>query len=485
MPAPPLLQLSALQLGRRVRRGELSAVDVLDAHIQRIREINPICNALVADRFSAARADAQAVDRRTAAGEAVGPLAGVPFTVKEMIAAAGMPHTFGCTNRAGRSSSSDATVVARLRAAGAILLGVTNVPEWGMWPETYNRVYGRTRNPHDPRRTPGGSSGGEAAIVAAGGSAFGVGTDIGGSVRMPAAFCGVYAHKPSHGLLPLTGAFPVYAGSDGDMRAPYLTIGPFARSVADLYTLLCVMKGRDAIDPNARELYLGAYDDVSWRGRRVLLLPAPRIRRAYHTTPPLRDAVIRAGRLLAARGADVRDAPADLLRDAGDAWFAALQSVGGPSFAELLGDGRRVRLFTELCAAAVGRPRYSWTALFFLAGEVLGRKGERGLERALGRLAAMAHRVAALIGEDGVLILPVHPRVAPHHDTAVLRPFDFLYTAALNALRMPATVVPTGFDADGLPLAVQIAAAHGRDHLTLAAAAAIEQDNAPWRPAGG
>jgi fatty acid amide hydrolase 2 len=485
MPASPLLQLSALQLGRRVCRGELSAVDVLDAHIRRIHEINPVCNALVADRFSAAGAEARTVDRRIAEGEDVGPLAGVPFTVKEMIAAAGMPHTFGCMNRAGRSSSADATVVARLRAAGAILLGVTNVPEWGMWPETYNSVYGRTRNPHDPRRTPGGSSGGEAAIVAAGGSAFGIGTDIGGSVRIPAAFCGVYAHKPSHGLLPLTGVFPVYADAAGDMRAPYLTIGPFARSVADLHTLLRVMKGDDAIDPNARELQLAAYDAVSWTGRRVLLLPAPRIRRAYRATPPLREAVARAGRLLAARGADVGDAPADLLRDAGDAWFAALQSLGGPSFAELLGDGRRVRLFTELCAAAVGRPRYSWTALFFLAGEVLERKDARGLERALGRLVAMAQRVAALLGDDGVLILPVHPRVAPRHGTAVLRPFDFLYTAALNALRLPATVVPMGFDADGLPLAVQIAAADGGDHLTLAAAAAIEQESAPWRAAGG
>jgi fatty acid amide hydrolase 2 len=484
MPDGGLLQISALQLARRIAARELSPLEAVDAHIHRIEEVNPRINAVVADRFSAARAEARA-QARHGAGGADRPLLGVPFTVKEMIAVEGMPHTFGCRTRRGRMAVADATAVARLRRAGGIVLGVTNVPEWGMWFESFNDIYGRTSNPYDTCRTCGGSSGGEGAIVGAGGAVFGLGTDIGGSVRMPAAFCGVYGHKPSHGLVPLTGTFPVYAnrGSGALMSAPWLTLGPLARSARDLDLLVRMMAGADGVDPNSRDVHLGSAGAVEWSGRRVLLLPAPRIRLARRTSPALRRAVQAAGRTLERLGASVDEAPDGLLHAAGDAWFAGLQSVGGPRFGELLGDGRRVHLLTEVAAAVLGRPRYSWPALYFLAGEVLGRKGARSLRRGLQERQRIADRMQTLIGDDGVLIAPVHPTVAPRHDTAVLHPFDFLYTAAFNALRMPATVAPAGCDDDGLPLAVQIAAADGRDHLTLAAAMALEDERGPWLPA--
>jgi fatty acid amide hydrolase 2 len=191
------LQISARKLAALIRSGDASSADVVNAHIARIEEVDGVVNALAADRFDAARREAAAADERLARGDACGPLHGVPFTVKEMIAVAGMPFTFGCRNRRNAVSPADAAVVARLRSAGAIVLGVTNVPEWGMWYETYNHVYGRTNNPHAPAHTAGGSSGGEAAVVGAGGSPFGVGADVGGSIRIPAAFCGVYGHKPT------------------------------------------------------------------------------------------------------------------------------------------------------------------------------------------------------------------------------------------------------------------------------------------------
>jgi fatty acid amide hydrolase 2 len=481
-----LLQISARCIADRVRRREIAAVEVVDAHIRRIEEVNPRINALVADRFAAARREAQAVDAMPAAAVAALSLPGVPFTVKEMIAAEGMPLTFGCRNRADRRATADATVVARLRAAGAILLGVTNVPEWGMWYETYNDVYGRTSNPYDVRRTAGGSSGGEAALVGAGGAAFGVGADIGGSIPMPAAFCGVYGHKPSAGLLPLTGQHPVYADVPDDellKTSPYLVTGPLARTAGDLALLVRIMAGPDGIDPNAEPLPLHDAARVDWRGRRVLLLPAPRIRLAGAASPVLRAAVLAAGRTLEARGAVVDEVPADLFRRAGDIWFAALQSVGGPSFAELVGGGTRIRVVRELAARLAGRSQYSWTALFFLLGEALGRRGARGMRSAQAEARRVAAEFERLVGDDGVLIMPVHPRPAPRHNAPVLRPFDFLYTAIFNALRMPATSVPAGFDERGLPLAVQIAAARGRDHLTLAAALALEETLGPWLPA--
>jgi fatty acid amide hydrolase 2 len=481
-----MLDAPAVEIAARVHAGEWSARDVVDAHIARIRAVNPLINAVVAERFEAARREARAADEASASARAGHTLLGVPFTVKEMIQLEGMPVTFGCANRQGRRADSDATVVARLRAAGAIPLGVTNVPEWGMWPETYNVVYGRTCNPWDVRRTPGGSSGGEGAIVASGGSAFGIGSDIGGSVRMPAAFCGVYGHKPTHGLLPLTGHHPVYDSREDlppARSAPYVTIGLLARSARDLMPLLRVMAGPDGIDPNSEQIRLGDSGAVDWRGRRVVLLPAPRIRLARRAAGELVGAVRRVGDLLRARGAHVEDAPAEIFRHAADAWSAALQSAAARTFADVLGDGARVRLIREVVSTALGRGRYSWPALFVCIGERIGRKDEAALARALAELQRIDAQFTQLVGDDGVLVAPAHPRPAPRHNEPVLFPFDFLYTAVLNALRVPATAVPVGTSARGLPLAVQITARRGNDHLTIAAAQVVEETVGRGRPA--
>jgi fatty acid amide hydrolase 2 len=481
-----LLQASAIDLAASIRRGELSPVELVEAHIARVEAVNPHLCALVADRFVEARAEAAEAERALRVGSEYRPLLGVPFTVKEMVALRGMPLTFGSVTRRGRVAVNDATVVARLRAAGAIPLGVTNVPEWGMWFESYNSVYGRTNNPYDVRRTPGGSSGGEGALVGAGASPFGVGSDIGGSVRMPAAFCGTFGHKPSHGLLPLTGHHPVYAdGSDAELakHAPHLVVGLLTRSARDLMPLLRVAAGPDGVDPNADALPLRDAGAVEWRGRRVVLLRDPRIRNARRASIALRDAVNAAGHTLGGLGADVVEAPDDLLRHAADIWFAALQSTGGPGFAERLGGGTAVRLLPEVAAALCRRSRYSWPAIFFCVAERFGRRGERALNRAHDERRRLARRLARLAGDDGVLITPVHPRPAPRHNEPVLFPFDFVFTAVFNALRMPATSVPAAFDSRGLPLAVQVTAAHGRDDLTIAAALALEASHPPWRPA--
>lgn len=486
-----LLGSGAVALAEAVHSGRVTPLELVEAHIRRIEEVNGALNALVADRFAAAReeAAAAAITLREAASadalRAAKPLLGVPFTVKEMIAVEGMPLTFGCRNRLNARAARDATVVARLRAAGAIPLGVSNVPEWGMWNETYNSVYGRTNNPWDVRRTPGGSSGGEGALVGAGCSAFGIGSDIGGSIRMPAAFCGVYGHKPGRGLLPLTGHYPVYAtdGAPVERGSPALAVGPLARSAADLMPLLRVMRGADGIDPDARDGELSDPAAVAWRGRRVLLLPAPRIRRSRRATPALAAAVRRAGAVLQRAGAQVSEAPDDLLAAAADYWFAVLQSAGGRGFAEVLGGGRRVRLLREVVAAAAGRGTYSWPALFFCIGERIGRRSERGLARALEAGARLERAYRDLLGDDGILITPVHPRAAPRHNEPVLFGFDFLHTAVFNALQVPVTVAPMGFDARGLPLSVQVSARGGGDHLTIAAALALEASQPAWRPA--
>jgi fatty acid amide hydrolase 2 len=489
-----LLQVSALRLASLVQCGAVRASDVLATHISRIEQANPRINALVAARFDAAFNEAAAIDSLPEEARRELPLAGVPFTAKEMVAAEGMPATYGCGNRRQLRATADATVIARVRAAGGVLLGVSNVPEWGMWYETYNHVYGRTNNPWDTRRTAGGSSGGEAALVAAGCCALGIGTDIGGSIRMPAAFCGVFGHKPSGGLVPLTGIHPVHRDEDAALlpvgargvarrRAPYLAAGPLTRSARDLYAVLRIMAGDDGIDPNVEAVTLADPAKVDWSGRRVVLLAGPTMKLARAADRAMQRASVRAADILVQRGAVLVEAPAALFELAGDIWFSALQEAGGPPFSQLLGAGRDVRMIRELVRAAAGRSVYSWPALFFVIGELIGQRGAHAMRRARSEAMRVRTKFDELLGDDGVFIMPVHPRAAPRHNAPVLRPFDFLYTGIFNALRVPATAVPFGFDDDGLPLSVQIAARHGRDDLTLAAACALEDAMPAWQPA--
>ncbi len=226
-------------------------IEVVEAHLGRIAEVNPKLNAVVALDADSALSAAADADSLRARGGPIGPLHGVPVTIKDWIDVAGLPCTGGDPAFRNRIPSEDATVVSRLRQAGAIVLGKSNVM-------ADNEVYGRTFNPHDLTRSPGGSSSGEAAIVAAGGSALGLGSDSGGSLRQPAHLCGVATIKPTTGLVPLTGHFPAIE----PMLDPRTVIGPIARSVEDLALALGVISGEDGRDPSVAPVPLRDWRDV-------------------------------------------------------------------------------------------------------------------------------------------------------------------------------------------------------------------------------
>jgi amidase len=236
---------TAADLARLLRSHELGAVEVVEAHLRRIETVNPVINAVVALDAERALAAAREVD---AGRGPSGPLRGVPFTVKDNLEAEGLPMAIGDPERAGVVADADATVVRRMREAGAILLGKTNCPPYGGGIETDNPVYGRTANPYDPARTPGGSSGGEAAIVGAAGSPLGLGTDSGGSVRLPAHFCGLASIKPTSGLVPVTGVIDDL-GQIGALGDPRTQVGPLARTVADVALFFSTIVGPHAPDP--------------------------------------------------------------------------------------------------------------------------------------------------------------------------------------------------------------------------------------------
>src|SRR5215469_7847359 len=234
-----LTSRSAAELASMLARGEVSAVEAVEAHIEQIERVNPKLNAVVFKRYDAARAEAKQADARRAQGEPLLPLHGVPITIKECLDLEGTPSTFGLPSRANSLAHQDDVYVARMRQAGAIILGKTNVSQLLLYYESDNPLYGRTNNPWNLERTPGGSSGGQAAIIAAGGSPLGLGTDIGGSLRIPATFCGIASLKPTAGRLPDPGRFSVPIGQ----RAIVSQVGALARRVADVALGLEIMNG--------------------------------------------------------------------------------------------------------------------------------------------------------------------------------------------------------------------------------------------------
>jgi fatty acid amide hydrolase 2 len=466
-----LTELSMGQLLELLRSRKLSPVELVEQHIARCEAVNPAINALVATRFEAVRAEAQAAEVRYAeAGPdpaALPPLLGVPCSIKEFLAVQGMPHTGGLLRRQGQVGTADATVTERLRRAGAIVLGVTNAPEGGLWLETYNLLYGRTRNPWDLRCTSGGSSGGEGALVAAGGTVFGIGSDIGGSVRIPAAFCGTVGHKPSAGLCPNTGHFPPALPDER-----YLVVGPLCRRVADVMPLLRVMAGPDGQDATVQSLPLGDPARVDLGQVSVYTIPHQGRGRLHSV---MRAAVADSADALGARGAKLGTLHAPDLHQGFWIWAAAMTAANPTGYAHLLSEGKGVRALWELLKLPFGRSRYCLPSLVTVLAEALVRLLPAQEARWLQRAARLAAELDEQLGENGVILHPPYSRPAPRHHTPLLTPFDSGYTGLWSVLGYPVTVVPVGFDRHGLPVAVQVVARRGNDHLTLAVAAALEQ----------
>ena len=414
--------MSAAALAASIRARERSVLEVVEAHLRRIEEVNPRVNAIVQVDGERALARARELDERR---EPAGPLHGVPFTVKDNLEAAGIEMTIGAPERAGVVPDRDATVVARMRAAGAILLGKTNCPAYGGGIETDNPVNGRTNNPYDLDRTPGGSSGGEAAAIAAGCSPAGLGTDSGASVRLPAHFCGLAALKPTSGRVPVTGVLDDL-GQIGPLSDPRTQVGILARSAADLPVLLAVVADTD--------VPLRSTEDV--RGLRVRL----------HTHNGLETPD------RATIGA-VHDAAAALLA-AGAAIEEAEPPRGGH---ELTIDVWR----------SYG-DEFSAEQLYAL----------------LRRWDAYRAEMLAWFADADLVLCPVFPEPARAHGD-MNRPGELdptSYTTPYSLTGWPAATVRAGSSPQGLPIGVQLVAHPWRDDIALAAAAQLEPALGGYRP---
>ena len=436
--------LSAVQMAEQVRARTVSPVELVDAHLGRIAELNaqrdPQLNAFVHVDVDGARALAKiaeaAVGSRVRA-DSLGALHGVPISVKSSIEVAGWACECGSRLRKGYVPSEDATLVARLRAAGAILLGNTNVPEFLMAYETDNALYGRTNSPWDLERTPGGSSGGEAAAIAAGCSAGGVGSDGGGSIRMPAHFSGICGLKPTPGRVPSTGHYPVSAGPFAQLGV----VGPMARTVADVARLFAVMAGWDLGDPASAPVPLRV-----WGDEEIL-----KLRVAYFED----DGVT-----------PVTSETAAAVRGGGRGFACAGISGGGVAAAE---SGARVALWWNLFGRAVqmafastveGREAElssmyrAWRERVALEPAMDGREW---LNTMLGR-DALRERLLRQMETFPILLCPACAVPAFRHGEREWmvqgRKVEYLkamsYSQWFNLLGNPAAVVPVGRSAEGL-----------------------------------
>ncbi|MGG2465863.1 amidase [Streptomyces sp. RGM 3693] len=453
-----LWALGASELAGLVASGEVSAAEVVAAQLERIAVVNPQVNAVTRLLEDSARQAAREVDRRRAAGERLGPLAGVPFTVKENIHVARSATTHGVPYFRDWVAEADAPPVRRLRAAGAIPIGRTNMPDLAIaGVHTVSQLFGDTVNPWDPRRTPGGTSGGDAVAVATGMAPLGLGNDSGGSVRNPATFNGVAALKPSYGRFPAD-----HRMSDQDPVLGHQLFpvdGPLARRVADLRAAYEVLAGADPQDPRAVPVPLyGPRPDTPVR---VGVVTDPGGRGDVH--PHVRAAIEAAAAALQDAGHPVEEVEVPRLQDALDGYGALLRtefSLAWPMLRRLLTDdsARHIELDTQRHPAVD------------LAGYVRQAGVRLGVQRAW---AGLFERCPLVLGPvfTQPTPAPVVPRTVEEHD-AMMAPMRLL--TASTYVGVPAVAVPTGVTA-GLPQGVQVMAGMYREDLCLDAAQRIEE----------
>jgi len=457
--APAWLRGSAVDLAHAIRAGAVTCRAAVATCLARIDAVNPALNAVVARRTDAAMAEAEAADRLLATGRARGPLHGVPITIKDSFDTAGLVTTAGTLGRRAHVPSADATVVARLKAAGAIVLGKTNTPELTLAYEANNLVYGMTRNPHDLARGTGGSSGGAAAIVAACGAFLDVGSDTAGSIRFPAHCCGVAGLKPTTGRVPRTGHIIGGAG-----LAQWLTcIGPIARRVADLEVAFDLIAGPDARDPHIVPVPRRPAAAVDVRGLRVALLADTPL---STTSPEVRAVVTHAADVLARAGLHVEEAQPPAF----DRPFAFFPRMFGADGAEGL----------EAFVAALGTATVSPQLQGALHLNRPYKTTAAGLEALVYEIDAWRTEALAFMERFDIVLAPAAADVAPlpvEHwtDPAVAwPPAIFSYLVPFNFSGQPVVAVPAGVSGAGLPIGVQVGARLWREDVALRVAGLIQ-----------
>lgn len=464
---------------------------MVEAYIKRIQQVNPFINAVVADRFEAAMSEAMEADqmieeeilRLRSAGipDPIAfpnrPMLGIPITVKESLAVTGMEYTAGVVSRKGIIAEEDAPSIANMRRSGAIIIAKTNVPEILMSWECSNKVYGTTNNPHDLSRTAGGSSGGEAAIIAAAGSIGGLGTDIGGSNRFPAHFCGVYGTRPSPFLVPTDGHYPEV----DEPRKTMTSFGPLCRYAVDIPLFL-----KACMDPEKVGSMNFHMSSKELTGVKVYYqLEEYKTGMGYHVAPEIRQGIVNVATYLQHKfGCPTEKVQIPKMHYTMLTWAYKVKSAGSASVGQLLANmNGSVSVWWEMLKCIFWRSDHSfctlWTAVwetirpsFFLQNYFLRLRDELKAE------------FEEFLTNDAIFLYPVYPQLAPKHFTTPWQSFDMGYCGVWNALELPSIACPIGITkkAPYLPYGLQVVGAKHNERLIIAVAKEIERAFGGWVP---
>ena len=457
------------EIVERIRAKEISPVEVIDAHLKRAEKLHARLNAFVHIDASGAREQARAAELAVMKGASVGPLHGVPVTVKSCIDVAGWPCPAGSALRKDYVAQQDAVLVQRLKNAGAILLGNTNTPEFLMNYETDNVLTGRTSNPWNVEYSAGGSSGGEAAAIASGSSAGGVGSDGGGSIRVPAHFCGICGLKPTPGRVPATGHFPPCGGAFTWIGV----VGPMARTVADVRMLFAVMQGPDAGDPMSARVPFRAVDDMELKGLRIGIPESDRLGRA---TPETQAAILSTANHLAAQGFVVEPLRLKGLERALELWWFFFGPVIAHLFEPMVSGHEDLLspLFKDYLKYAVAQCPDGLNLDQFLV--------------ACAERDALRGEILRQMNDVPILISPVSAKPAFRHGEGTWRSGaeecyrdTMRFSQWLNLTGLPGASVPVATSPEGLPIGVQVIGRPHEEELVLAVAEHIERARGPWQ----
>jgi len=454
------------EAARDIRSKKLSPIELVESHLRSIASLEPKLNAFVHLDADGARIQARAAETAVLRGEPTGPLHGVPLTVKSSIDVAGWPCAAGSLLRKDYVPRADAPLVARLKSAGAILLGNTNTPEFLMAYETNNLLGGKTSNPWNLAYSAGGSSGGEAAAIAAGCSMGGVGSDGGGSIRVPAHFCGICGLKPTPGRIPATGHFPSGAGAFGWIGV----VGPMARTIADVRALFELMSGPDAGDAHSAPVPVRSYSERDLRATRIGILEGSALGKA---TPETRAAIDRAAKTLSDHGLAVEPFELQGLDRALELWWFFFGAVIAHLLnAHLAGHESQLSpLLREYLSHATSPNPLS-------IDEFLEACAERDVLR---------EKILRQMDTIPVLLSPVSSAPAFRHGEGNYNPetgyLDTMrFSQWLNLTGFPGASVPISFSNEGLPIGVQVIGRPFEEELLLVVAEALEQSRGPWQP---
>ncbi|XP_047521826.1 fatty-acid amide hydrolase 2-like [Pieris napi] len=457
-----LLKESAVTLAAKIRNKELKSRDLVAACIERIKIVNPYLNAITDERFEDALKDADEVDRMIEEGLSdeefeKKPFLGVPFTAKESHGVLGMLHTLGVTARSGARATEDAECVRLLRNAGAIPVAVTNVPEINKWQETRNMLFGQTNNPYHTGRTVGGSSGGEAALCAALASPISLCSDIGGSTRMPAFFCGLYGLNPTPGHTSLKGSV-LRTGLNPTMAS----IGFVSKHLEDLAPLTQVVAAEkaDLLDLDKK---------IDIKDVKYFYTECAKDLRVSPVCSELRKAMRRVIKRLSD---ECPSSPTPYYHNGFNymysLWRHAMTKENERFASLLLDNAGEVHGLTELGKKLVGKSEFTAAAIIkVLDDQVLPPVNKEWGDKLAEELKK---DLVNTLGTNGVLIFPSAPQPAPYHYSLYLRPFNFSYWGIFNVLHLPSIQIPLGLNAEGIPLGIQVVAGPRQEALCLTVA---------------